>query len=57
MHSVGNAETLSQHPVGCAVCEAVMVLTELLNVFVLFSGHLPSLKVKQTLWYDFNGQQ
>ena len=46
MHSVGDAENLSQN----TGIKVVLALTELLNMFVVFPGHLPTLQIKEAFY-------
>ncbi len=40
MHSVFDAENLSKNAACCAICKVVLALTKLLNMFVVFPGHV-----------------
>ena len=50
MHSVGDAENLSKNTVCCAIRKVVLALTELLNMFVVFPGHLPTMAIKEAFY-------
>lgn len=50
MHPHGDAENLSKNTVCHAICKVVLALTELLNMFVVFLGHLPTLTIKEDFY-------
>ncbi len=50
MHSVGDAENLSKSTVCHALRKDVLALTELLNMFVVFPGHVSTLSIKETFY-------
>lgn len=50
MHSYGDAENLSKNTVCHAIRKVVLALTELLNMFVVFPGHLPTLAIEEAFY-------
>ena len=50
MHSVGDAENLSKNTVCRVIHKVVLALTKLLNMFVVFPGHLPTLQIKEAFY-------
>ncbi len=56
MHSVCDAENLSKNTACCTIHKVVPVSTELLNMFVVFAGHLPTLTIKEA-FYKITGSR
>ena len=50
MHSVGDAENLSKNTVCRTIRKVVLALNKLLNMFVVFPGHLPTLQIKEAFY-------
>ena len=55
MYSVSDAEILGKNTVCCAIRKVVLALTQLLNTFVVFPGHLPMQAIKDG-FYEIAGK-
>ncbi|XP_071390028.1 putative nuclease HARBI1 [Centroberyx affinis] len=54
MYAVGDAEDLSKNTVCSAIHKVARALTELLDAFIVFPGHLPTQSIKED-FYDIAG--